>query len=305
MTVRTAPALTRRPKVLGVEPGLLLLAVPAALPILLFSAAPLLYGIYLGFTGATTSTMNSPPFVGLENYAALLQDKYFIESFRVGAVWTFSVVILQFSMAMALALLLNRPIRGRTVFRVLVILPWAMPPVVVAYMWKLVYHPVAGVLNDALIGWGVIQSNINWLGNETWALPAVIIVAVWGGLPATAIVILAALQNVPEELHEAAALDGAGTWARFRTVTWPAIVPIVGAITVLDFISAFNAFGQVYILTSGGPGLSTRLPALYAYQEAYEYGNLGYAAAMGGAMVVLVSLLVVLYLRLLRKGQES
>ena len=168
-----------------------------------------------------------------------------------------------------------------------------MPSVIVAILWKLIYQPDAGILNAILRDLGIIDSNIDWLGSFTLALPAVIVVGVWAGMPQTTIALLAGLQNTPVELHEAAAIDGAGTWERFKNVTWPAIKPVVIAITSLDFVWNFNSFGLVYVLTEGGPGGRTLLPMLFAYQRAFGNGEFGYAAALGNAMVIVIMAIMV------------
>lgn len=294
----------RRPKgtILGVDASSFWLMLPTLLPVLLFSVYPLAYGIYLGFTDARPG--GEIPFTGLENVKAMFKDGYFWQSFRVGAIWSISSTVLQFVFSLGLALLLNANLRFRSLTRTMALIPWAMPPVVIAFMWKLLYHPDAGVLNDVLQSLGLLHGSYDWLASN-WALAAVIVVAVWGGMPQTTIVLLAGLQGVPSELHEAAALDGAGGWMRFQTVTWPAIKPVVVAITTLDFIWAFNQFGLVYILTGGGPGGSTRLPMLFAYEEAFQYGNFGYAAALGNAMVLIIAALVVLYLRQLSRDKSE
>ena len=131
-----------------------------------------------------------------------------------------------------------------------------------------------------------------------------IVVGVWAGMPQTTVALLAGLQNVPRELHEAAAMDGAGAWRRFRTVTWPALRPVALAITALNFIWNFNSFALVYVLTDGGPGGRTRLPMLFAYEEAFRYGQFGYAAAMGCVMVAVISVLLAVYLVGRLKGRR-
>jgi multiple sugar transport system permease protein len=136
---------------------------------------------------------------------------------------------------------------------------------------------------------------------------AVVIAAVWAGLPVTTVVLLAALQSVPRELHEAASIDRAGAFGAFRVVTWPIILPTVVAITALDFITNFNSFSLVYVLTNGAPSGALQLPMLFAYQEAFTYGEFGYAAAIGNAMVIVIAALLVVYLRisLRNRGQHS
>lgn len=302
-TVTAQPPTEQRPQprkqrnFLGLDRDGLILAVPALIPVVIFSLYPLLRGIYLGFTDAQAGANSDVSFTGLENYQNLLDDSYFWDSFRIGLIWAFSVTIIQFFASLGLALLLNQKLRLRWLARTLALVPWAMPPVVIGIMWRLVYHPNAGILNDVLLDLGIIDENIDWLSSFSLALPAVILVGVWAGMPQTTVVLLAGLQSVPKELHEAASMDGANVWQRFRSVTWPAIKPVVIAMTTLDFIWNFNSFGLVYVLTQGGPGGETRLPLLFAYEEAFRYGNYGYAAALGNAMVVVIAVFVVFYLR--------
>jgi multiple sugar transport system permease protein len=264
------------------------LLLPSLVPVVLFSVYPLLNGIWLGFTDAQAGYAVTYSFNGFENYARLLHDDVFWNSFKIGLIWAFSVTILQFVLALGLALLLNAGLRFQWLVRPLALVPWAMPSVIVAILWKLIYHPDAGILNAVLKGLGVIDTNVNWLGSFELALPAVIVVGVWAGMPQTTVTLLAGLQNTPYELHEAAALDGANGWQRFRTVTWPALRPIAIAITSLDFVWNFNSFGLVYVLTEGGPGGRTQLPMLFAYQRAFGNGEFGYAAALGNAMVIVI-----------------
>jgi len=274
-----------------------LLLFPALVPVVVLSVFPLLRGIYLGFTDARAGRNVDTSFTGVENYQELLNDDLFWGAFRVGLVWAFTVTILQFLLGMGLALLLNQPLRFRGFSRVMALVPWAMPPVIVGIMWRLVYHPDAGLVNELLYRAGAENLQHNWLGDFATALPAVILVGVWAGMPQTTIVLLAGLQGVQRELHEAAAVDGATTWQRFRNVTMPALMPVVVAITTLDFIWNFNSFGLVYVLTAGGPGGKTMLPMLFAYEEAFRYGNYGYAAALGNVMVLIIVAFLAVYLR--------
>ncbi len=280
-----------------------LLVIPALLPVVLLSVIPLLNGLYLGFTDARAGLNQDTHFVGLDNYRQLLEDTLFWESFRIGLIWAFAVTGIQFVLAFGLALLLQQPLRLRWLARTLALVPWAMPPVIVGIMWQLVYHPDAGLLNELLYRIGLDGLSTNWLGDFSTALPAVIVVGVWAGMPQTTIVLLAGLQGIPNELHEAAAMDGASAWRRFWHITVPQLRPVIIAITSLDFIWNFNSFGLVYVLTAGGPGGRTMLPMLFAYEEAFRYGNFGYAAAMGGAMVLIIVALLSLYLR--RRMREA
>jgi multiple sugar transport system permease protein len=257
---------------------------------------PLLRGVYLGFTDARAGLDVPTNFIGLDNFRRLIHDDLFINSFKIGLIWSVSVTAIQFVLALGLALLLNTPLRLRWLARSLALVPWAMPPVVVGIMWKLVYQPQAGVLNEALYRLHMPGQGIDWLASFNYALPAVIVVGVWAGMPQTTIALLAGLQSIPGDLHEAAAVDGASPWQIFRRVTLPQLRPVIVAITTLDFIWNFNSFGLVYVLTEGGPGHKTELPMLFAYDEAFRYGEFGYASALGGAMVVVIALALTVYL---------
>jgi multiple sugar transport system permease protein len=274
-----------------------LLLLPTLAPVVLLSVLPLLNGVYLGFTDARAGRNTTTHFTGFDNYRELLHDTLFWQSFQIGLVWAFTVTVLQFVLALGLALLLNQPLRLRWLARTLALVPWAMPPVIVGIMWRLVYHPDAGLLNELAYRVGASGLQHNWLGDFSTALPAVIAVGVWAGMPQTTVVLLAGLQGVPAQLHEAAAVDGASARQRFRAVTLPALAPVIVAITSLDFIWNFNSFGLVYVLTQGGPGGKTMLPMLFAYDEAFRYGNYGYAAAMGNVMVLIIVALLAVYLR--------
>ncbi|MGQ4400563.1 carbohydrate ABC transporter permease [Streptomyces hayashii] len=275
--------------------GAWFLVLPALVPILVLSVGPLLYGILLAFTDAQSGRTAPTRWVGSLNFSDLLRDTLFWESFRIGLLWAVAVTALQFLLALGLALLLAQDLRLRWTARALAIVPWAMPEVVVGVMWRLVYNPDAGILNETLHDLGLGDGR-DWLSGLATALPAVIVVGVWAGLPQTTVTLLAGLQNTPPELHEAAAVDGAGAWRRFRAVTWPALRPVALAITALDFIWNLNSFALVYVLTNGGPGGRTRLPMLFAYEEAFRYGQFGYAAAMGCVMVAVVSVFLALFL---------
>jgi multiple sugar transport system permease protein len=273
-----------------------LLVLPALLPIVLFSVYPLVQGILLGFTDARAGLNVATHFNGADNYVKLADNGLFWNSFGIGLVWAVSVTCLQFLASLGLAVLLNINLRLRWLARTLALVPWAMPPVVIAIMWRLMLNPNYGSVNQTLDFLG-LQSDINWLGNAAFALPVVIVVGVWAGMPQTTVTLLAGLQSVPAELHEAAAIDGASAWRRFWHVTLPALRTIIVSITTLDLIWNFNSFALVFVLTAGGPGGTTMLPSLFAYNEAFRYGNFGYAAAMGNVMVVVIAVFLFFYLR--------
>lgn len=303
MTTIPALDLPKRPKRRSQNRDAWMLVLPALIPVIIFSVYPLLQGILLGFTDARAGLNAETTFNGVENYIDLIGYELFWESFRIGAIWALSVTALQFLASLGLALLLNLDIKLRWLARTLVLVPWAMPPVIIAIMWRLMLNPTYGPINDMLSSVG-LPGDVNWLGDFSTALPAVIVVGVWAGMPQTTIVLLAGLQSVPGELHEAAAIDGAGTWRRFFHVTLPALRPVIVAITTLDVIWNFNSFALVFVLTAGGPGGQTMLPMLFAYNEAFRYGNFGLASAMGNVMVIVIAFFLFFYLRSQMRGSK-
>jgi multiple sugar transport system permease protein len=267
---------------------------PALLPIIVFSVVPLISGVALGFTDATLARNAETNFIGLGNFTDLAGNRRFWESFGIGIVWAGSVALLTLVSAMGLALLLNSNLRLKGLTRVLALIPWAMPPVVIAIVWRMIYNPNSGPLNGTLSWFGI--PGVNWLGDFSTALPAVIVVGVWAGIPQTTVLLLAGMQSIAPEQHEAAAVDGAGAVRRFWHVTLPALRPVIIAVTALDFIWQFNSFGLIYVLTEGGPGGRTMIPPLFTYLEAFRNREIGYASAMGNVLVVAILVILSLYL---------
>lgn len=280
-----------------------LLVLPALIPVAILNVYPLLRGIYLGFTDARAGFNLETHFNGLDNYRTLLHNDLFWNSFKIGLIWAFGVTILQFLAALGLALLLNENLRLRWLARTLSLVPWAMPPVVVAIVWRLVYDPNNGPVSGVWSGLGL--GHLNLLGDFSTALPAVIVVGVWVGMPQTTITLLAGLQSVDGTLHEAAAVDGAGAWRRFLHITLPELRTVIVAITSLNFIWNMNSFDLIYVLTNGGPGGKTMLPMLFAYNEGFRYGHFGTAAAMGNVLVVVIVGMLLFYLRARLRGADE
>ncbi|MFW6028652.1 MAG: carbohydrate ABC transporter permease [Halanaerobiales bacterium] len=267
---------------------------PALIPVIFLSLLPLVRGITLGFTDYQFGGEIS--FNGIQNYLRMLGDYNFWQSFKTGFIWSIGTTGGQLILGLGLALILNKQFALRGWARVLVLVPWAMPPVIRGIMWRFMYHPQMGGINHLLINLGIIDAPINWLSSFDFALGAVIIVGIWGGLPQVGITLLAGLQSITPQLYEAAKIDGAGDFQQFLYITLPQLAPIAIAITILRLIWNFNSFGLVHVLTRGGPGGNTRIPMLFAYEEGFKYGDLGYAAALGNVMVIIVSVLMVSYL---------
>jgi multiple sugar transport system permease protein len=284
--------------------GPLFFLLPALIPVVFFSVLPLAQGIYLGFTDAKAGINVDLTPTFFDNYMRLLSNDLFWQSFQIGIIWAVTTTFLQYILGLGLAILMEQRLRFLWIVRILALVPWAIPPVIVAIMWRLVYQPDIGLLNQALRGVGIPVGELNWLADFNTAFPAVIVVGAWAGMAQTTVALTAGLKGIPVELHEAAASDGATAWQRFRHITWPQLRPVTDAIVSLNFIWNFNSFGLVYVLTEGGPGGKTMVPALFAYNEGFKYGHFGYAAAMGNVMVIVVLALLYIYLRSGRRGVE-
>lgn len=286
------------------EPGQIQLLLPVILLVSVFSLAPLLRGIYLGFTDYR---LGDPiKFNWFENYVQLFNDEYFWRSFRIGIVWTVVVTAIQIILGLGLSLLLNTKVKFVSVYTILALIPWATPPIIRGILWRQMYEPYTGAVNILLGSVGLISAPINWLSSFEYVIPAVIVAGVWGEISKAAIFLLSGLQTISAELYEAAKIDGAGQWHQFWHITLPMLKPILAAIISLTFMWNFNTFGIIWVLTQGGPGGLTRLPMLAAYEEGFRYGYIGYAAAIGNAMVIILSVMLFMYIRVqLRERNES
>ena len=286
------------------ELGQIQLLLPVIVLVTVFSILPLLRGIYLGFTDYRLGDPIS--FNGIENYIQLFNDEYFWNSFKIGMIWTIVVTALQVGLGLGLALLLNNKIKFASFYTVLILLPWATPPIIRGILWRQMYEPNAGAVNILLSNAGIISEPINWLSSFEYVIPAVIVAGVWGEVSKAAIFLLAGLQTISNDLYEASKIDGARLWDQFRHITIPSLKPVLAAIISLTFMWNFNTFGIIWVLTQGGPGGLTRLPMLAAYEEGFRYGYIGYAAAIGNVMVLILSLVLFMYIRVqLRERKES
>ena len=243
-------------------------------------------------------------FIGLGNYARLLRDDVFWLSLWNSFVWVFGSVSLQFVGGFAAALLLHQTFHGRAVVRTLTLLPWVIPGVVVALIWEFLYQPNYGAINDVLGRLGVMTEKVAWLSNPSLAMPAVIVTNVWRGVPFFAIMLLAGLQAIPDELYEAARVDGASVTQRFWHITVPLLRPIIVVATATRIIWTFNYADLIFVMTSGGPAHATQITSTYTLLQAYSNLDFGYAATLSVVLLVIMLVFTILYLRVTR-GVES
>ncbi|KAB8305858.1 sugar ABC transporter permease [Erwinia endophytica] len=262
----------------------------------LLTAWPLLRTIWLSFTDAELiSNGGSINYVGVENYLYALTDPDFLSAILRTLYFTVLSVALEGVTGVLVALLLNQQFYGRNVLRVLVILPWALPTIVNAIMWRLNFNPDYGSINALLTQLGIIDGYRSWLGSPDSALNAVMLADVWKNYPLVTLLVLAALQSIPQDLFEAARLDGASAFRRFCAITFPAIVGPLSVALVLRTIDAFKIFDIIYVMTRGGPEDSTKTLSFYVYQESFSYLHAGSGAAYAILMTLMCSVLIALY----------
>lgn len=265
-----------------------------------FIAFPFLRSIYLSFTDTRLLTGRGE-IVGVENFATILSDPFFPAALGNTAAWTFGGVALQLVFGVLGALLLNNRFRLRGVIRGLAMVPWATPSVLVALIWLWMLDPNRGIVNGVLQGLGVTDGPIAFLADSRTAMGTLIVIDAWQGIPFFAVMVLAALQGVPEDLKESARMDGAGPWGVFRNVVLPSILPTILITVVLRLIWTSNYVDLAYVLTGGGPARATTTVPLLSYLTAYKGGEIGVGAAYAMVHAVLLTVLVVLYIRATRE----
>ncbi|MBD9637179.1 sugar ABC transporter permease [Ensifer sp. ENS07] len=262
---------------------------------------PLIDTVRLSFTDAKLVGTEGA-FVGFDNYAKMLGGSNFLRAF-ITTTW-FAVVSVTAEMVLGVlaALLLNQQFRGRTALRALMILPWALPTVVNATLWRLIYNPEYGALNAALTQIGLINGYRSWLGEPGSALTALIVADCWKNFPLVALIALAALQAVPRDITAASLVDGAGPFNRFRYVIMPYLAGPLLVALVLRTIEAFKVFDLIWVMTRGGPANSTRTLSILVYQEAFSFQRAGSGASLALIVTLLVTVLAVAYAAMVRKA---
>ena len=279
----------------------MLLLLPTVALLGLFIAYPFVKGVMLSVTDARVGVPGH--FVGLQNFANVWQDGIFRVAVWNTCVYTFLATVFKLVLGLWLAVLLNHHFKGKALTRAFILLPFIIPTVLSTLAWKWMFDPTFSVINWGLFRLGLIHARINWLGDPNLALISVIVVNVWRGLPFYAITLLAGLQTFSPELHEAAAIDGARAWQRFRHVTWPLLLPVTLVVTLFSVIQTFADFQLVYVLTGGGPANATQLFATYAYQIGIGTGLLSQGATISLAVFPVLLLVVIFQLFYIRKAE--
>lgn len=279
--------------------------------LLLLASAVVVFGVvvypigrtlYESLFDVTSPLPGAPrPFTGIEHYADILTSGEFWAAIERTAYFTVVSTALELGFGIGLGLLLNQRIRGRWLFRAIVILPWALPTVVNGAMWRWILNPNYGALNAALTQLHLIGDYRSWLGSPFLALNMVVLADVWKNTSLAGFFILAGLQTIDRDLYEASRVDGCGAWRSFWYVTLPLLVPSIAVVLVLRTIEAFKVFDIVYIMTRGGPANGTQTIAYYTYQQAFSNERFGYGSALAVLIVLFILAFAAVYIRLLRR----
>lgn len=277
-------------------------------PLLVLMGAVILYPVGYSFRLAFQDAafgFGPMRYVGWRNFQRLAADDVFWQALSNSFLWTLGNLLLQLTIPMAVAILLNQRFRGNALARTVILTPWIIPAVVVAIMWRWILEPTVGILNEVLFRLGVIGQPILFLGSVSYALPTLISVNTWKFLPFGTLLILAALQTIPDELYEATRVDGATPVQQFRYLIFPALGPMLWFLGFLAFVWNFNMFDLIWLMTEGGPGNSTMTLAVLIYKKAFRMLQMGQAAAIAMSVTVLLVLIGVLYFRLLSPREEE
>ena len=282
----------------------LLLNAPALIVIIVLIGYPIVYSAWVSLHKYSLKRPRVFDLVGLTNYLTILQSDEFWSALWITVVFTTLVVTLVSTIGLLIALLLNEEFPGSGLVRTLILLPWAIPPVVNGLMWQWIYDSKVGALNGLLVGLGLISEYRGWLSNPTSALLALVWADVWNMVPLAVILLLAALQRIPAELYDAARVDGGGALQHFRYITLPWLAQPLLIVLILQTISAIRAFDIIYVLTAGGPGTATTTLSWKTYLTTFDSLDFGMGNAYAYTISLMTFALALVYFRLLyRKGE--
>ena len=270
---------------------------PALLALVALVVYPLLYGVYISFF--KTNLANKWDFVGLKNYISVFSDGVFVKQLGVTLKFTAIVVLAHFIIGIFLAMLLNQSRPGITFFRTILVLPWLMPEVVIALIFKWIMNPLYGLLNYGMQLLGLSEGGVSWLGDTKYAFISVVLVCIWKEYPLVMVNALAALQSVSTDIYEAAKVDGANKIQTFFRIILPSIKPVLATTLILDTVWWFKHYTIVYLMTKGGPGSDTSIVSIEIYKQAFDYFNFGKAASMSVVVFFVCLIISKLYRRFL------
>ena len=272
------------------------LTVPALIVILGVLIVPVVYALMTSFSAVSPSD-HSLTFSGLQNYLKITSDKYFLNALKLTLIFTVVTVFAEIVLGVGAALVLNQPFKGRGFVRGVMILPWALPSVVNAVLWKWIFHGNYGALNALLSQLGLIDKYRLWLGTPKSAFWCVTAANIWKETPYVVLLTIAALSNISSDYYEAAKVDGSNAWKSFWKITLPLISTVVMILTITKTIWALQTFDLVHIMTGGGPASGTELMSVYIQKNTFKYLDFGYGAAMSFILMLVCLVLTVIYIR--------
>ncbi|ORC36186.1 hypothetical protein B4O97_06240 [Marispirochaeta aestuarii] len=275
----------------------LVLISPSLIILIIVVIVPVIIGLFMSLFRYNLMTMQRGiPFIGLDNYAASVTSSQFWYSFLNTIWWTFANVAGQILFGLVIALLLNQKVKGLLVYKAAILIPWAIPASVAALNWMWLLHPDFGLVNYLALKLGFISDSIPWLGHPVWARIWVVIARVWKEFPLSTIIFLAALQQIPRSLYEAAEMDGASPWKCFLNITLPFLRSSIVVASTLITIWTFNSFNMIWVMTKGGPVNSTEILSTQIYNVAFSRYNFGLASAQSLIMVSILLIIIGFYL---------
>jgi len=277
-----------------------LLVAPTIFVLVALSIYPLVHAVTLSLqvnSGGRTHW-------SLGNFVRLGSDQFFLSALAHTLVFAIAALSLEFFLGLALAVLLNQKIQGRSFFRAGLLVPMMLPTVVVGVIWRLMLNPNFGAINGSLKGAGFNTAALTWTSSPRLAMLSIIAVDVWQWTPFMFLILLAGLQAIPQEPYEAALMDGSTAWQTFRHITLPLLKPAILVALLLRTMDLLRVFDQVFILTEGGPGFATETISLYIYRTAFRFSNFGYAAAMSFVLLVITNIVSVFYIRILQERES-
>jgi len=276
---------------------------PAFLVVLLVGIFPLIYSFTISFQSMRLVPPLPPRFVGFDNYTSLLANPRFWATVQTTSIIVFVSVSIQYVLGFAVALALHSKIPGERLFRVGFLLPMLMAPIAVSLVGRMLFHSTVGPVNQFFTWFGL--PNLPFLTDATWALGTIIAVEVWQWTPFVILMLLAGLQSLPQDVYEAAQLENASSWQQFWGITFPMLLPISAAVIFIRIIESFKIIDTVFVLTGGGPGVSTETLTLFAYQEGFKKFNLGYTAALSFLFLIVITIFGTIYLAILKPHLEK
>ncbi len=278
---------------------------PVFLVIALFAIYPIIHAVRMSFYRYLLTKPGDHPFIGLKNYTEVIGSYYFKNSLQITAIYTVAAVFGVIIFGLGVALLLNTKIKMATPLKIVILLPWALPSVVSGLLWKWILNADFGAFNGLLYALGIIDSYIPFLADPTLAKASLVVAHIWKEGPLAVIFFLAGLQLIPDELYEAAKIDGGGSLKVFRFVTLPLLRPIFLVVIVYETMTAILTFDTIYVMTGGGPANATALISWFAYAEIFKSLNLGHGIALAIIIALITLVLIILYLRVLRTEETA